>query len=216
MPSVWIIMSIGIIIISFIVGGAFYYFISIVPNPVKKKQLEQVFSLLVNLVIYIWIGKILVNFSIFVKDPLAVLAYPSNSSAFYIAIILLTINVLYKVWKEEEFDVNQWFTAFVPIVLATSFTYEFIQYIQKQSLDRLSHLILLMAILIVFILFQERLEANILAFLQLIMWTGGLFGLSFISSYVSIFGYTIHPWFSLLLFLVFLGLGYYNHRKQVS
>lgn len=215
MPSAWIIMSIGIIIISFIVGVAFYYFISIVPNSVKKKQLEHVFSLLVNFVIYIWVGKILVTLSIFVKDPLAVLAYPSNSSAFYIAIVLLTINVLYKVWK-EKFDVNQWFTAFVPIVLATSFTYEFIQYIQKQSLDRLSHLILLMAILIVFILFQERLRASTLAFLQLVIWTGGLFGLSFISSYVSIFGYTIHPWFSLLLFLVFLGLGYYNHRKQVS
>lgn len=214
MPSTWIIMSIGIIIVSFIAGLVFYYIISPLPAPKKKKQLEEVISLLVNFIIYIWVGKIVVNFLAFINDPLAVLAYPSNSGAFYVAIILLVVNLIYKIWK-NKFDVIQWLAAFVPVVLAASFTYEFIQFIQKQNTYGLSYLILLMTLLIAFIVFQERMPAGTLAFLLLAIMAGSLFGFSFFMS-STIFGYTIHSWFSLILFIVFLSLGYYYHRKQVS
>src|SRR5690625_1666713 len=105
MPSACVIMSVGIIIISFIVGICFYYLISPLSTSTKKEQLEQVLSYSINLVIYIWIGKVLVNIQAFMNDPLAVLAYPSNSGALYIAICLLAVNVLYKVWK-SDFDVK--------------------------------------------------------------------------------------------------------------
>jgi len=215
MPSAWVIMSVGIIIISFIVGIGFYYLISPLSTSTKKEQLEQVLSYSINLVIYIWIGKVLVNIQAFMNDPLAVLAYPSNSGALYIAICLLAVNVLYKVWK-SDFDVNWWLQAFVPVLLASSFTYEFIQLVQKQSTYRLSYLILLMALLVVFILLQERVRASILPSLLLVTWAAGLCGLSFFLPYITIFGYTIHSWFSLVLFVAFVCLGYYIYRKQVS
>lgn len=215
MPSAWVIMSVGIIIISFIVGIGFYYLISPLSSSTKKEQLEQVLSYSMNFVIYIWVGKVFVNIQAFINDPLAVLAYPSNSVALYIGICLLAVNVLYNVWK-KDFDVNWWLQAFAPVLLATSFTYEFIQLIQKESTYGLSYLVLLMALLIVFILFQERLRSSILPSLLLAAWAAGLCALSFVLPYITIFGYTIHTWFSLVLFIAFVCLGYYIYRKQVS
>jgi len=215
MPSAWMIMSIGIVIISFIVGMIFYYLVSPLSTSIKKEQLEQILSYTINLVIYIWVGKILINIQAFMSDPLAVLAYPSNSGALYIAVCLLAVNVLYNIWK-KNFDVNGWLQAFAPVLLASSFTYEFIHLIQKESTFRLSYLILLMALLIVFILFQERLRADILPSLLLAIWAAGLCGLSIILPYITIFGYTIHIWFSLVLLVTFVCLGYYIYRKQVS
>lgn len=208
-------MSIGIIIISIVAGLVFYYLISPLPVSAKKKQLEEVISLLINFIIYIWVGKIIVNFIKFTSDPLAVLAYPSNSGAFYIAIFLLVLNVLYKK-RKNEFNVMEWLSSFTPVVLGSSFTYEFIQLTQKQTTYRLSYLVLLMVLLIVFIVFQERMKAGRLTSLLLIGWSGGLLGLSLFSFNTTLFGYTMHSWFSLILLVGFLSLGYYNHRKQVS
>src|SRR5690625_3616935 len=85
MPSFWMFLPIAHIAGSFIAGFIFFYLMSALSKAKKKQQAEEVTSLLINFVIYIWIGKILLNFLTFIKDPLAVLAYPSNSHAFYIS-----------------------------------------------------------------------------------------------------------------------------------
>lgn len=62
-------MSIGIIIISFVVGLIFFYMISYLSKEQRKAQIEEIVSQLINFIIFIWIGKIILNFSIFIKDP---------------------------------------------------------------------------------------------------------------------------------------------------
>src|SRR5690625_1095176 len=96
--------AVGIIVISFIVGFAFFYITSPLQKELKKAQLEEMFSQLVNFIIFIWVGKIILNFSIFIDDPLAILAYPSNSEAFYLAVLFSAILLFYKSWQ-KTFDV---------------------------------------------------------------------------------------------------------------
>src|SRR5690625_2232093 len=104
-------MSIGIIIVSILAGLVFFYMTSHLPKEHKKAQLEEMFSQLVNFIIFIWVGKIILNVSIFIEDPLAILAYPSNSEAFYLAVLLSTILLFYKSWQ-KKFDVLHFITSF--------------------------------------------------------------------------------------------------------
>src|SRR5690625_2033417 len=116
-------MFIGIIIISILAGLVFYLMTSNLSKEHKKAQLEEMFSQLVNFIIFIWIGKIILNFSIFIDDPLAILAYPSNSEAFYLAVLFSAILLFYKSWQ-KKFDVLQFITSFLPVFLMASFMYD--------------------------------------------------------------------------------------------
>src|SRR5690625_1193530 len=87
---------IAIIVMIFIIGLMFFYLTRPLSHVEIKQQIEEVISLLINFVIFIWIGKIVFRFSIFIEDPLAILAYPSDSSAFYVASLLIVVNIVYK------------------------------------------------------------------------------------------------------------------------
>lgn len=126
MPFVWIITSIAIIFTSFTAGFGFFYLFSPLTKEVKKKQLEQLLSLLINFFIFIWVGKIILNIGVFVRDPLAILAYPSNSNAFYVATLFIALNVMY-IGKKGKINSLQLLTVFVPVFLAAAFVYEFFQ-----------------------------------------------------------------------------------------
>src|SRR5699024_12123600 len=93
MPSFWMFLPIAHIAGSFIAGFIFFYLMSALPKAKKKQQAEEDTSLLLNLVINIWIGKILLNFFVFIKVPLPVLAYPSNSHTFYLSVLFRRINI---------------------------------------------------------------------------------------------------------------------------
>src|SRR5690625_2609412 len=105
MASAQVLLSIAIIIISFVIGFIFFYIISPLSKEEKRKHIEELVSLLINFIIFIWVGKIIMNLAIFISDPLAVLAYPSDSSAFYIACLLIILNIIYKT-KRHGFQVG--------------------------------------------------------------------------------------------------------------
>src|SRR5690625_4868656 len=120
MPSFWMFLPIAHIAGSFIAGFIFFYLMSALSKAKKKQQAEEVTSLLINFVIYIWIGKILLNFLTFIKDPLAVLAYPSNSHAFYLALLFSGIHILYKN-KRHKPDWQLFLYSFIHVFLFASF-----------------------------------------------------------------------------------------------
>src|SRR5690625_5226492 len=109
-----------------------FYFISNDPKEEKKKRIEDVVSLSINFVIYMWIGKIILKLNIFFKDPLAVLAYPSTSHAIYIATLFIIINLLYRKYRHKE-RISSIVYAFIPIFLSASFLYEFLQIVVQQQ-----------------------------------------------------------------------------------
>src|SRR5699024_11194298 len=133
---------------------------------------EEVLSLIINFVIFIWVGKIVLNVSTFVSDPLAVLAYPSNAAAFYVATFFFFINIGYKIWR-HSFNVVEWLGAFVPVFLASTFIHKIIQLIKSGSKQGLNQYKLLLILIISDLLLQRKLSNQSMV---LILITGGAFG----------------------------------------
>jgi len=201
-------MSIGIIVISFVVGLIFFYLISDVSKEHKKSQIEEMVSQLINFVIFIWVGKIILNFHIFIKDPLAILAYPSNAEAFYLAVLLSAILLFYKAYK-KKFDVLQLAASFLSVFLMASFLYEFIQVIFKHNTYSFGNLTLSTILLVLFLLTNDRLTNRNLLMTMLISWSTGMLILAYTQPFVTVFGYMMASWFiglfliTNLLFIIF-------------
>ncbi|WP_240510215.1 hypothetical protein [Virgibacillus profundi] len=120
MASVDKIMSIGIIVISIVAGLIFFYIVSDLPKEKRKVHIEEMVAQLINFIIFIWLGKIILNFFIFIKDPLAILAYPSDSDAFYLALLFSAIVLMYKS-KRNEIDILLFIESFLSVFLVRHF-----------------------------------------------------------------------------------------------
>lgn len=214
MPSVTVVTSIGIIIISFIGGIIFYYVTNPLLKEAKKKQLEDTLSLLINFIIFIWLGKIIANFSLFIRDPLAVLAYPSDSRAFYIATFLILINVIYRI-RRHAFQLPPCVQSFIPVFFAASFIYEFIQMVMRKNAYSWGYLSLLLILIIVYVLLVERHLSEQGNYFLLALWGFGQLTLSIVLPYTTVFGYMIAPWFFLSIFILSLIMYVYSRKRKV-
>lgn len=194
-------ISIGIIILSIIGGLVFFYMTSNLSKEHKKAQLEEMSSQLVNFIIFIWLGKIILNFSIFIKDPLAILAYPSNSEAFYLAVLFSAILLIYKSWR-GKFDVLYFITSFLPVFLMASFMYEFIQLILGNNTYSFENLTLSTILLVLFLLISDRLTSRTLIITMLTGWSAGFLLLAYTQPFVTLFGYIMAPWFIGVFFIM--------------
>ena len=67
-----------ILVASYLFGLLFYYVLDREEKLHKKKRIDEIISLTIHIILCIWIGKIIVNFQVFMKDPFAILAYPSD------------------------------------------------------------------------------------------------------------------------------------------
>lgn len=214
MDSMWVIKTVGMLVISFIIGMAFFFFTNPSSIEQRKKQLESVLSLIINFVIFVWISKIILNLSLFVSDPLAVLAYPSHSTAFYSATAFLVINIIYRV-RRHNMNVMAWLEGFTPVFLAAAFSYEFFAMLESAHLSGIIQLIFLMGLLVVYLILDRKVSSAKRALLLMTVWALGQFILSFIDPQVAVFGYRLSRWFSLAIVIVFAGYIFYNQRKQV-
>lgn len=201
MLSVWVIKSVATIVISFLIGFLFFYMVSPLKRGNKKQLLEEVISLLINFVIYIWIGKILWNISTFIQDPLAVLAYPSNSNAFYIAFILISIHIGYKI-KRDQLQLGLLLYSFVPIFISASFMYEFIQMIIFDDGGSWIYLGVLMVLIIVWMFLDGRVSNRTTILILILGWTIGKLILTLTLPYSTIFGYMLTPLFFIILLML--------------
>ncbi|MFD1040000.1 hypothetical protein ACFQ3N_16630 [Virgibacillus byunsanensis] len=210
-----VLTSIGIIVVSIIMGFIFFFVISPLPTQVKKKQLEEITSLLINFVIYIWVGKILLNISTFITDPLAILAYPSDSHAFYLATLFIVLNIGYK-YKRHNLAVLTLLNSFIPVFLAASFVYEFVQIVWNSNTYTWGYLGLVMLLIVVYMLVYDRITKEKLLGIMLIGWVFGQLMLALFLPFLTVFGYMMAPWFLILFFITSIGLYIYNNGKQVS
>ncbi|HLS59574.1 MAG TPA: hypothetical protein VK044_00390 [Virgibacillus sp.] len=214
MASAQVLTSIAIIVMSFIIGLMFFYLTSPLSHVERKQQIEEVISLLINFVIFIWIGKIVVRFSIFIEDPLAILAYPSDSSAFYVASLLIVVNIVYKM-KRHQFDAESLMRTFVPVFLVSSFVYEFIEMVWQGNVYSWLYLGLLMVLLLLFLVGSNQLSETRMSYLLVLIWTTGQLVLTFIEPFATVFGFIMTQWYLIGLLVLFSGLLIYN-RKWVS
>jgi len=209
--SLAVVKKVGIIVLSVAIGFLYFYLMSSESKEFRKKQVDNLLSLLINFVIFIWVGKVLVNFTRFIQDPIAVLAYPSNSSAFYIGTVFLLINVFYKKYR-GSLDIIELLKTGLPTFLAVIFMYEFIQRI---FIGQGHNGIVLLFITVLFILYtlNKKHDTRFVIILTFILCIG-LFFISMGTPLMTFFGYIIEPWYliGLCLILIFI---VYSHKRTV-
>lgn len=203
-----------ILIISLILACAFYYLYSSQPRAIKKEVMNEVLSNIMNFVIFVWASKILLNIRLFSDDPMAVIIYPSTAESFYIAFVLTAILFLVQI-RKKKVDLNVFFGAFTFIFLVGSITNELIQYFWQNNLSSIGYLILLILVLTVFLLLEEKIKFPTLIYIVVVIYCVGLFILTFIEPIVTVFGYIIHPYF-IGIFMVFsLLVTYITHNQKI-
>ncbi|MFD1360778.1 hypothetical protein [Lentibacillus salinarum] len=214
MISAWVLAKMAYNVISIVAGLTFFYVTSQSAKPVKKQQLEESISLIINFILFIWVGKILLNIGIFVTDPLAVLAYPSDSYAFYAAVLLLLVNVVFKV-RRKHLNISPLLSALVPIFLGSAFVYEFIDVVVNGNALSWGHLGLLLIVAVMFLAINERKPAVIVAGNVFAIWSAGQFLLTCLLPYSTLYGYIVARWFLIVVFIISVTVLIYNNRKRV-
>lgn len=205
MAATAILIQITIIMASFIGGVVIYYVMSTDPKEQKKKQIEDVLSLSINFVIYIWIGKIIVNIKKFLGDPLAILAYPSNSYAFYIATLFIIMNVLYRKYRHHE-QIEFIMQAFLMIFLNATFLYELMHVILLNQPYNKIYLFFITGLTVVYLALYGKLTRSIQVYVFGILLLLGQCMLTLVTT-ITIFGYRLVPsYFISLLIIVVITL----------
>lgn len=205
---------IGIIAISFIAGIISYYFLSELSKEQKKKQIDEVISQLINFILFMILGKVIINWEIFISDPLAVLAYPSNSAAFYFAFFLSSMVLVYKA-KFKKMDITSFLGAFFHVFLTAAFLYEFIQLIWKNNSLNFGYLVVISILLVLVLFLRERLSIYQLNLMAVAGWSAGVLGLSLYQPFITVFGYIVSPWFAAILLSACLFFIVNKKRKRL-
>lgn len=207
------VVTIGIIIASLAIGLISFYVLTDFPKKEKKKLMEELTSQLINFIIFIWVGKILLNISLFVQDPLAVLAYPGDSGAFYMAVLFMAVIIMYKTIR-KNLNLPVFAEAFLHVFLVASFFYEFIQMMLEEHTYSLGNMVVMAILLMLFFLIRGSISRFILFITMLAGWTTGMLVLSLIQPFVTVFGYMIAPWFIVLFFIGCLSIVIFSERKR--
>lgn len=206
--------SIAIIFISVAIGFLSYYLMSNISKEQRKKNIEEMVSQLINLIIFIWLAKTVLNIKVFIRDPLVILAYPSNAAAFYLAILFSAILLMYKN-KRNKINISTFIESCVPVFLVTSFVYEFIQFTFNDNTYSFGYLILLMVLLIVYIFLIERIAISKILILIFTGWSVGMLLLIFLQPFATVFGYIMASWFVWLILIAGFCFILIKRRKKV-
>ena len=205
--------SIAIIILSLSMGFLTYYLLSDLAKEKKKIYMEEIVGQLINFVIYIWIGKIVLNFSTFIADPLAILSYPSNSNAFYLAVLLSMVTIMIQT-KRGRIDVLPFLNAFTYIFLTASFVYEFMQIIWNKNTYLIGYMGLVALLIVGFVVMRGFVSPHWLNWLVFFGWTIGSLALAVTMPIMMVFGYTMAPWFLVLMLIIGCLQIVYQKKKE--
>lgn len=183
------------------------------PKKEKKKQIDELTSQIVNFVIYIWIAKILLNLSLFITDPMAVLAYPSSAEAFYLAALFSVITLAIQSYR-KKLQVIPLIMTFIPVFLISTFLFEFMQFTVMDESYAISQIVLSGLLLIVFYWIQGKVSIDLLILIMLVGWSVGMMGLTFMQPFVTVFDYLMKPWFIGTFFVGMFALILLHRRKR--
>lgn len=206
-------ITVVVLVISYGIGALYYYFLQDGSTGEKRKQLDQTTSIVINFVIFIWLGKIATHLPIFVRDPLAVLAYPSNQVAFYVATFFFIVYFLIQT-KREKIIGEDVFPVVIPVLFVTQFVYELIQFLYMKEKSALPLVIFLAVLVIIDLFLKERTKRRIERLLFSV-WLLGLAVFSFMSTYPTLFGYRLHVVFYTILIILVGSYFVYNGKRKV-
>ncbi|MGD7044831.1 hypothetical protein [Jeotgalibacillus proteolyticus] len=214
MPSTAIIASILILVISFIFGIVTFYFVSDIQKDLRKKRSEEVSSQIINVILFIWLAKVLLNLPVFIGDPLAILAYPGDKNAFYLAVFFSGALIFHRT-REGKIDGLAVAQALTYVIVPAAFMYEFLQFTWNGEVNAFRGIILYAVLLAVLLSLQGRFSTYRLLSIAITGWAAGMLLIMTFQPYVTMFGYLMEPWFILLFFVIgqFIILFYSRRRK---
>lgn len=179
-------------------GSIIYILINDAVKSEQKKTLEALLSQFINLIIFIYLIKILLNLDIFLEDPLAVLAYPSDSRVFYLAVVVTAGVIIYKSLK-GKLDLKEFSDGMITLFLTSSMMYEFIHFVIYDDTYAFVYFLMLAVIFLVFYMLYSRIEKRSLLITAVLLWSAGIVVLSAVYGTVTVFDYTMRPWFAAFL-----------------
>lgn len=206
-------LEIGILVSSLAVGFLAFYLLSDRPKAEKKKQMDDMISQIINFILLIWLGKIIMNVSLFLSDPLAVLAYPSDADAFYTAVIFMPIWLLVQS-RRKQLKIFPLIVSFIPVFLVSSFVYEFIEWTAYDNPFAIGNLILFAVLIGLYFFLKEKLNASVLLFILITVWSFGLVFMMTFQPFITVFGYIVGFEFVGLFFIISNGILIYRFRKK--
>lgn len=184
--------------VSGVFGSIIYFMMNSSSKSEKKGTLEELLSQFINLMIFIYIIKIILNLDIFLADPMAVLAYPSDSTVFYSAIVLTGLMIIYKNIK-GKIDLRRYSDGLITVFLTSSMMYEFIHFIIYDDTYAFVYFIVLAVVFLVFYMFYNRVEKKNILIIAVLLWTPAIIIMSTVYGTATVFDYTMQPWFGILL-----------------
>ena len=214
MPSTTVIIKLAILIFSFIIGIVFFYMTNKGSRLEKKQRLDQLLSYTINFILFIWTGKIIIHIKIFFQDPFAVLAYPSDSRAVYIATVFLIMQMVYHKIR-KNLDVTLLVSTFIPVYLASSFMYEFLQMIVMDSSHALFNLLLMAALVLFYILIQNKLSEKQIAIGVISVYSLSHLAFTITLGYTTVFGYMLHPLYFMSIFVLNIWFFLYDRQRRL-
>ncbi|RCW71971.1 hypothetical protein [Saliterribacillus persicus] len=205
MPTGWMIGSLvikGSMLIT-LVSFLLAFLIIFLFQPLKKEKLKGALDLNGNalfiFLLGLWMGKILIHFPLFLEDPIAVLAYPSDSFAFYWAFLFF---IIYLFIPKKETIPHRIETIYISVFLYSlaSIFYYFLPVILGGELINIASFLFFIFLVIVMLSFDKRLTKQSLITLALMIFGIGNILLTIYTSH-TLFGYSLSVWFY-SLFLV--------------
>ena len=218
MPSAWMLgpliikSSLVILVVSFILGIIFFRFISPFTKEETKKRIDEVVSFLIGFVIALWIAKIMLNLPAFISDPRAMLAYPSDSNAFYLAFVIMIIYTRIRVVKDYQHLITLQFT-FITIFISATFIYEFVQIISGNLMQSPLQLAIHLIMLGFIVVYVNKKKLGLIVFVSILGWSLGMWILSLFTT-TTIFQFSTEPVFYLIICIVSVIVVYFRQRKQ--
>ncbi|CQR47919.1 hypothetical protein BN1058_02253 [Paraliobacillus sp. PM-2] len=193
-------MSLLMLIGSLVMGFLFFW----ITSPWKKDEtryyLDQIANALFFFVIALFIGKVFLNLSLFFEDPLAVLAFPSDSTVFYFAFVCFILFAGYY-RNKIKFPITGLALSFSVVIITALFSFLFGQHIFTNVSRSMIELTLHFVLLLGWILLQAKLTSRVLLGVMVTFWGMIKFLLSMVKT-TYVFTFPLASWFYLLILAI--------------
>ncbi|WP_198135882.1 hypothetical protein [Pontibacillus chungwhensis] len=193
--------------ISLVSGVLLFMMTSPFSKSETRKALSGISDLFVWLLIFIWVGKVLLKWEAFWKDPISILIYPSNHQALYIGLLLTFILSMWRYrHRVGELAISK---SLVLIVNYSLFVYYFMAVIWTSSGTVYVGELVLAGVLVIWQV------VSLTARSQQSWWYGmfgafiaGKFMLTLILGETFLFHYKVDLWVWILMSFIFVSLLY--------
>lgn len=178
-------------VVSYMVAWAIFDVLSHEARLTRRATLSAVTSEIMNIVILIWLAKIVTHVDILVYDPEVVLVYPCEAQHLYMALFVEGLWLAYRVWK-GRLDLTRFMSVAIPVVLMMSMINEAIHVVRHTSANSIVYLIILVILWLTWLTLASRTPVWLWTHVLVLCWLSSMFTIQLCLAQVTFFGYAVH------------------------